>query len=148
MTGYTSLRYVDTARAVCEPASAKRTEPNRSVIPTKKQTSPKGKVRFFWSEWNIRQRRNKIRFAEGKHRRRESDPKKKMEPITVWRFHFFGRNDRIRTCDIVLPKHARYQLRYIPISKLKVENVKSKVKGTDCSVPWCSCGESNSGHLD
>ena len=26
----------------------------------------------------------------------------------------FGRNDRIRTCDIVLPKHARYQLRYIP----------------------------------
>ena len=26
----------------------------------------------------------------------------------------FGRNDRVRTCDIVLPKHARYQLRYIP----------------------------------
>ena len=27
----------------------------------------------------------------------------------------YGRNDRIRTCDIVLPKHARYQLRYIPV---------------------------------
>ena len=26
----------------------------------------------------------------------------------------FGRNDRIRTCDILLPKQARYQLRYIP----------------------------------
>ena len=26
-----------------------------------------------------------------------------------------GRNDRVRTCDIVLPKHARYQLRYIPV---------------------------------
>ena len=27
----------------------------------------------------------------------------------------YGRNDRIRTCDIVVPNHARYQLRYIPI---------------------------------
>ncbi len=27
---------------------------------------------------------------------------------------FCGRNDRIRTCDILLPKQARYQLRYIP----------------------------------
>ena len=26
-----------------------------------------------------------------------------------------GRNDRIWTCDILLPKQARYQLRYIPI---------------------------------
>ena len=26
----------------------------------------------------------------------------------------YGRNDRIRTCDIVVPNHARYQLRYIP----------------------------------
>ena len=26
----------------------------------------------------------------------------------------FGRNDRIRTCDILLPKQARYHLRYIP----------------------------------
>ena len=53
------------------------------------------------------------------HRRMESDPKGK----SVYRNrdkHSFGRNDRIRTCDIVLPKHARYQLRYIPIfSKFK-----------------------------
>ena len=106
---------------------------------------------------------------------------------------WYGRNDRIRrlacglghlgiwqsltviqhprfrfaTFDIVLPKHARYQLRYIP------ENIHTlcddihtayddihtayddmhgfaviKGKGTDFSVPWCSCGESNSGHLD
>ena len=27
----------------------------------------------------------------------------------------FGRNDRIRTCDILVPNQARYQLRYIPI---------------------------------
>ena len=27
---------------------------------------------------------------------------------------FFGRNDRIRTCDILVPNQARYQLRYIP----------------------------------
>ncbi len=27
----------------------------------------------------------------------------------------YGRNDRIRTCDILLPKQARYHLRYIPI---------------------------------
>ncbi len=27
-----------------------------------------------------------------------------------------SRNDRIRTCDILLPKQVRYQLRYIPLS--------------------------------
>ena len=32
----------------------------------------------------------------------------------------YGRNDRIRTCDIVVPNHARYQLRYIP----KWENIR------------------------
>ena len=26
-----------------------------------------------------------------------------------------SRNDRIRTCDILVPNQARYQLRYIPI---------------------------------
>ena len=26
-----------------------------------------------------------------------------------------GRDDRARTCDLMLPKHVRYQLRYIPI---------------------------------
>ena len=26
-----------------------------------------------------------------------------------------GRGDKIRTCDLMLPKHARYQLRYTPI---------------------------------
>ena len=25
-----------------------------------------------------------------------------------------GRSDRVRTCDLMLPKHARYQLRYTP----------------------------------
>jgi hypothetical protein len=28
-----------------------------------------------------------------------------------------GRGDRIRTCDLMLPKHARYQLRYTPMWK-------------------------------
>ncbi len=27
----------------------------------------------------------------------------------------FGRGDRIRTCDPMLPKHVRYQLRYTSI---------------------------------
>ena len=30
-------------------------------------------------------------------------------------FFLFGRSDRIRTCGILLPKQARYQLRYTPI---------------------------------
>ena len=30
-------------------------------------------------------------------------------------FSSFGRSDTIRTCDILLPKQARYQLRYTPI---------------------------------
>ena len=34
----------------------------------------------------------------------------------------FGRNDRIWTCDILLPKQARYQLRYIPIVLLRVKS--------------------------
>ena len=41
----------------------------------------------------------------------------------------FGRNDRIRTCDIVVPNHARYQLRYIPVLfsiAKKGKNVKCK----------------------
>ena len=29
-----------------------------------------------------------------------------------------GRNDRIWTCDILVPNQARYQLRYIPIAKI------------------------------
>jgi hypothetical protein len=28
-----------------------------------------------------------------------------------------GRGDKIRTCDLMLPKHARYQLRYTPLRK-------------------------------
>ena len=28
-----------------------------------------------------------------------------------------GRDDRARTCDLMLPKHVRYQLRYIPIER-------------------------------
>ena len=49
-----------------------------------------------------------------KHRRLESDLKGKRRLIAVRQTSLDGRNDRIRTCDIVLPKHARYQLRYIP----------------------------------
>ena len=34
----------------------------------------------------------------------------------MWiQFRLFGRDDRTRTCGIVLPKHARYHLRYISI---------------------------------
>ena len=44
--------------------------------------------------------------------------KSRKVPLTLrlscGRIRNFGRNDRIRTCDIVVPNHARYQLRYIP----------------------------------
>jgi hypothetical protein len=32
--------------------------------------------------------------------------------------HNIGRGDRIRTCDLMVPNHARYQLRYAPTHKL------------------------------
>ena len=32
-------------------------------------------------------------------------------------YKLFCRDDRIRTCDLMLPKHAYYQLYYIPFSK-------------------------------
>ena len=57
-----------------------------------------------------------------KHRRPESDEKRKRRLIAVRQTSVFGRNDRIRTCDIVLPKHARYQLRYIPKKILNLQN--------------------------
>ena len=33
---------------------------------------------------------------------------------------FYGRDDRIRTCGIMVPNHARYQLRYISIGKYSI----------------------------
>ena len=38
----------------------------------------------------------------------------KDQEIVSISWSFLGRNDRIWTCDILLPKQARYQLRYIP----------------------------------
>ncbi len=35
-----------------------------------------------------------------------------MDCFQVWKN---GRGDRIRTCDLVVPNDARYQLRYTPI---------------------------------
>ena len=32
-----------------------------------------------------------------------------------------GRGDRIRTCDLMVPNHARYQLRYTPMRETKKE---------------------------
>ena len=46
------------------------------------------------------------------HRRLESKQKRKKNRKGF--SFFFGRNDRIRTCDILVPNQARYQLRYIP----------------------------------
>ena len=32
-----------------------------------------------------------------------------------------GRGDRIRTCDLMVPNHARYQLRYTPMRETRKE---------------------------
>ena len=37
----------------------------------------------------------------------------------------YGRNDRIRTCDILVPNQARYQLRYIPKAYVNFSCVKN-----------------------
>ena len=36
-------------------------------------------------------------------------------PLRYRRLPEFGRNDRIRTCDILVPHQVRYQLRHIPM---------------------------------
>ena len=60
----------------------------------------------------------KARIKEDKiakhHKRHLISNKGKKRPGKCSRI-FFGRNDRGRTCDILLPKQARYQLRYIPL---------------------------------
>ncbi len=48
--------------------------------------------------------------SAGSHR-----PPTKKELTSFGGKLFFGRGDRIRTCDILLPKQARYQLRYTSI---------------------------------
>ena len=53
-----------------------------------------------------------LRFAQRGSSSVTSDERKRSEGKP--RFFFFGRNDRIRTCDILVPNQARYQLRYIP----------------------------------
>ena len=42
-----------------------------------------------------------------------SDLESDVLPLTLMAC---GRDDRARTCDLMLPKHVRYQLRYIPSS--------------------------------
>ena len=49
--------------------------------------------RFFGKEWRQKRDADNFRFV--------------IDTRT-------GRNDRIRTCDILVPNQARYQLRYIP----------------------------------
>ena len=45
--------------------------------------------------------------------------------LSCWFQHnslFFCRGDRTRTCDILVPNQVRYQLRYAPCLKKRVQN--------------------------
>ena len=50
--------------------------------------------------------------------------KNKKEPLTssssFTQFLLYGRGDRDRTCDLMVPNHARYQLRYTSIKYFSV----------------------------
>ena len=49
---------------------------------------------------------------------------------------YFGRTDRIWTCDILLPKQARYQLRYIPMKNIQFLYLrKSRMVAATSSAP-------------
>ena len=65
---------------------------------------------FFWENTLKKSLRDKVR---GKWH--ISEHKKKPEPIAVADF-FAGRSGETRTLGLMLPKHARYQLRHTPIS--------------------------------
>ncbi len=41
---------------------------------------------------------------------------RQQKKAAFWRPFFVGPSDRIRTCGILLPKQARYQLRYTRIT--------------------------------
>ena len=43
------------------------------------------------------------------------DPQSGRVPITGYNHHLLSRGGRARTDDLMLPKHARYQLRHTPI---------------------------------
>ena len=44
---------------------------------------------------------------------------KKARSLSPWPCSFVGRGDRIRTCDILLPKQARYQAAPLPDARRK-----------------------------
>ena len=46
-----------------------------------------------------------------------------------WHLIFFGPSDRIRTCGILLPKQARYQLRYTRLSSDRAHSIPSPGTG-------------------
>ncbi len=49
------------------------------------------------------------------YKKRPPHPKSENEKSSFQRTRIFGRSDRSRTCGILLPKQARYHLRYTPI---------------------------------
>ncbi len=92
----------------------RKTESNLHIISIKKSTNiPQGHVCAFLVGM---QHSPKVKqdLVCGAYIEDWNLTKKKKDVRPIKDKHLFGRNDRIRTCDIVLPKHARYQLRYIP----------------------------------
>ena len=52
-----------------------------------------------------------------------------------------GPSDRIRTCGILLPKQARYQLRYTRLLSYSIRLVvfSQTTRATNCATPRCVC---------
>ena len=68
-------------------------------------------------------------------RRFSSAPRHKK---TARRRHFYGRGDRIRTCDLLLPKQPRYQTALLPVVK-KPDNINhAERKGNIKDAPACA----------
>ena len=53
-----------------------------------------------------------------------------------------GPSDRIRTCGILLPKQARYQLRYTRLLSyfIRLGVFTQSRRATNCATPGCSVG--------
>ena len=59
----------------------------------------------------------------------------------------YGPSDRIRTCGILLPKQARYQLRYTRLLSYSIRLVvfSQTTRATNCATPGCEVSADSNG---
>ena len=129
-------KLVDLRRGNVNLLLPRKTESNWHSIPIKNRPYQNGKV-CFWSEWNIRQRRNKIRFAKAN--------------IEAWNLTWKEKDAwSLRDKRPLMVGMTGFEPATSCSQSTRATNCATsrKNKGLSFSVPWCSCGESNSGHLD